>query len=295
MTDPELSVVVASVNGLPYLGACLDALAARAPTAEVIVADWTDAATRAEVRARWPDVHLLSFDEPQTIPELRAAGVFAATAPNVALLEDHCVVSERWAELHVSAHRDGHSVVGGPIRNAATGRVRDWAAFFCEYSAVMEPLPHGAVAALPGMNVSYDRRALAAVEDLLRAGRWETWLHPRLVASGFELHCEPEAVVDHDKDFELGEFLSQRYHYSRSYAGMRNVDLASGRWLYLAGTPLLPPLLYGRMAADVFRRGRHLGDFAAATPLILAYVTTWAVGEAVGYAAGGGRSLLRVR
>jgi hypothetical protein len=295
MSEPQLSVVVASVNGLPYLGRCLDAVASRAAGAEVVVADWSDEATRSEVRERWPRVRLLTFDEPRTIPELRAAGVFAATAPNVALIEDHCVVSEGWAERHVSAHRAGQAVVGGPIRNAATGRVRDWAAFFCEYSAVMEPMPAGPVPGLPGMNVSYDRRAIAAIEDLLRAGRWETWLHPRLEERGFELHCEPEAVVEHDKGFELGEFLTQRYHYSRSYAGMRNDDLGPRRWLYLAGTPLLVPLLYARMASAVCRRRRHRGVFLVATPLILAYVATWAFGEAVGYAFGGGRSLDRVR
>jgi hypothetical protein len=295
MSEPQLSVVVASVNGLPYLGRCLDAVASRAAGAEVVVADWSDEATRSEVRERWPRVRLLTFDEPRTIPELRAAGVFAATAPNVALIEDHCVVSEGWAERHVSAHRAGQAVVGGPIRNAATGRVRDWAAFFCEYSAVMEPMPAGPVPGLPGMNVSYDRRAIDAIEDLLRAGRWETWLHPRLEERGFELHCEPEAVVEHDKGFELGEFLTQRYHYSRSYAGMRNDDLGPRRWLYLAGTPLLVPLLYARMASAVCRRRRHRGVFLVATPLILAYVATWAFGEAVGYAFGGGRSLVRVR
>jgi GT2 family glycosyltransferase len=295
MSEPELSVVVASVNGLPYLARCLDAVASRAPRAEVVVADWSDEATRSQVRERWPRVRLLSFDEPRTIPELRAAGVFAATAPNVALIEDHCVVAEGWAELHVAAHRAGRPVVGGPVRNAATRRVRDWAAFFCEYSAVMEPMPAGPVTGLPGMNVSYDRRAIAAIEDLLRAGRWEMWLHPRLRERGFELYCEPAAIVEHDKGFELGEFLAQRYHYSRSYAGMRNGDLGPRRWLYLAGTPLLLPLLYARMAADVCRRRRHRGVFLAATPLILAYVATWAFGEAVGYAFGGGRSLDRVR
>ena len=46
MSAPELSVVVASVNGLPYLGRCLEALDAHAPEAEVVVADWTDEATR---------------------------------------------------------------------------------------------------------------------------------------------------------------------------------------------------------------------------------------------------------
>jgi hypothetical protein len=293
--EPALSVVIASVNGMPYLGRCLDALAERCPEAEVVVADWTDADTRAAVRKRWPSVKLLSFDEPMTIPELRAAGVYAAAAPVVALIEDHCLVAPAWAERLATGHETGHSVVGGPIRNVATTRIRDWAAFFCEYSAVMEPLPSGAVESLPGMNVSYDRRALEAIDDLLRAGRWETWLHPRLVERGFELWCEPDAVVEHDKDFDLGEFLSQRYHYSRSYAGMRNPELGGRRFLYALGTPVLVPLLYWRMARDVFARARHRQQFLLATPLALLYVSVWAFGEAAGYVFGGGRSLLKVR
>ncbi len=292
---PELSVVVASVNGMPYLGRCLDALAAHCDGAEVVVADWTDEETRAAVRERWPEVKLLSHDEPRTVPELRAEGVFAATAPVVALIEDHCLVTDRWAEHLLAGHRQGRSVVGGPVRNVVTGRLRDWAAFFCEYSAVMEPMPRGAVGHLAGMNVSYDRRALAAIDDLLREGRWENWLHARLLERGFELHCEPGAVIEHDKDFDLREFLSQRYHYSRSYAGMRNPTLGWKRVPFAAATPLLVPLLYWRMARSVFSRRRARREFLLATPLILAYVAVWALGEAVGYALGGGRSLLRVR
>jgi glycosyltransferase involved in cell wall biosynthesis len=293
--EPQLSVVIASVNGMPYLGRCLDALAEHCPEAEVIVADWTDEPTREAVRERWPSVRLLSYDEPRTVPELRADGVFAATAPVVALIEDHCLVTERWGERLLGGQSAGHSVVGGPVRNVVTERLRDWAAFFCEYSAVMEPMPRGPVGGLPGMNVSYDRRAIAAVEDLLREGRWENWLHGRLVDEGFELYCEPEAVIEHDKDFGLGEFFSQRYHYSRSYAGMRNPTLGWRRPLYAIGTPLLVPLLYWRMARNVFSRRRSRHEFLLASPLILAYVVVWAFGEAVGYALGGGRSLLRVR
>ena len=295
MTQPALSVVVASVNGMPYLGRCLDALAERCPEAEVVVADWTDEPTRAKVRQRWPQVRLLSFDEPMAIPELRAAGVFASSAPVVALIEDHCLVTSAWAGRLLAAHADGHAVAGGPIRNVATQRLRDWAAFFCEYSAVMEPMPRGQVGSLPGMNVSYGREALAAIEDLLREGRWENWLHPRLRQRGFDLWCEPEAVVEHDKDFDLREFLSQRYHYSRSYAGMRNPGLGRRRWLFALGTPLLLPLLYGRIARNVFSRGRDRMRFVLATPLVLLYVVVWAAGEAVGYTMGGGRSLLKVR
>ena len=35
------------------------------------------------------------------------------------------------------------------------------------------------------MNVSYDRRALEAIDDLLREGRWEGRLHARLRERGF--------------------------------------------------------------------------------------------------------------
>ena len=37
----------------------------------------------------------------------------------------------------------------------------------------MTPEQTGLVHDLPGMNVSYDRAALEAIDDLLREGRWE--------------------------------------------------------------------------------------------------------------------------
>jgi hypothetical protein len=295
MISPALSVVVASVNGLPYLADCLEALERNAPEAEVVVADWTDESTRQLVRERWPDVKLLSFDEPMTVPELRAAGIFTAQSPHVAVIEDHCDVLPGWAPGIVAAHDAGHPVVGGSIRNVSTRRLRDWAAFFCEYSAFMEPAPAGVVSGLPGMNVSYDRAALAAIEDLLRAGHWESWLHPRLQERGFELWCDAEVVLEHAKDFGFFEFVSQRYHYSRSYAGMRNKELGWKRWLYAVGSPLLVPLAYARMARNVRGRPGYRSAFRRATPLILLYTVVWAVGEAIGYVFGGGRSILKVR
>ena len=295
MTEPRLSVVVASVNGFPYLGDCLDALTNTASWAEIIVADSTDEATRARVRESWPAARLLSFDTPTTIPELRAAGIAAATAPHIALIEDHCVVRPGWAELIVRQHDEGHAVVGGPIHNAVDDRVRDWAAFFCEYSAYLEPGPSGPAPGLPGMNVSYDRTAIAAIADLLADGRWETWLHARLLERGFELWADPALVIDHAKDFDLREFLSQRYHYSRSYAGMRNPDLGWKRALYVLASPLLPPLLYARIAGNVLHAGGRALTLVAATPLVFLYLAVWTYGEAVGYTFGGGHSLLEVR
>jgi glycosyltransferase involved in cell wall biosynthesis len=292
---PELSVVVASVNGLPYIGECLDSLAGARPAVEVIVADSTDEQTRVRLREGWPWVTLLTFDEQQTIPELRAAGVFASAAPYVALIEDHCLVPNQWVRRVVADHQAGHPVVGGPVRNVVTKRLRDWAAFFCEYSEHMEPVPSGDVPTLTGVNVSYDRAAIAAIEDLLLEGRWETYLHPRLVESGFHLFSDPELVIEHAKDFGFREFASQRWHYSRSYAGMRNADLGSKRALYALGSPLLVPLVSSRIVRNVWRRRQHRRELLLAVPLVVVYVTIWAAGEAFGYVFGGGRSLLKVR
>jgi hypothetical protein len=286
---------VASVNGFPYLGECLDALVSRCPEAEVIVADWTDEATRRRVRERWPSVRLLSFEEPMAVPELRAAGIAAARAPYVALIEDHCVVHEGWSRRIVEVHRSGHPVVGGPVHNGAIERIRDWAAFLCEYSDFIEPTPPGEVDDLPGMNVSYDRAAISAMEDLLREGRWEFWLHPRLHERGFVFYSDPAIALDHVKDFGVREFISQRYHYSRSHAGTRNAALGWKRLVYFFGSPALVPFFYRRIAGNVIRAGRHRRELALASPLILLYLGVWAAGEAVGYALGGGRSLLKVR
>lgn len=295
MSAPELSVVVASVNGQPYLERCLEALAARAPQAEVVLADWTDEPTRAMVRERFPEVRMLPFDEPTTIPELRAAGLAAARAPYVAVIEDHCLVTEGWADAVLRAHRAGHAVLGGEIRNAVRDRVRDWAAFYCEYSEHMDPLPSGPTHSVPGMNVSYDRAAIAAMQPLLDEGRWETFLHPHLEREGFAFHIAEGMILLHDKDFSFSHFASQRWHYSRSHAGMRNPALGWRRVVYAGGSPLIVPLMYRRLKANVDRKPRHRRRFAEALPLILVYLSIWAAGEAYGYVFGGGRSLLRVR
>jgi GT2 family glycosyltransferase len=290
---PPLSVVVASVNGFPYLGECLDSLRDHCPGAEIVVADCTDARTRQGIRDGWPAVRLIGFDTPTSIPALRAAGIAASTAPYVALIEDHCVVGPGWAKAILAAHAAGYSVVGGPIRNGAT-RLRDWAAFLFEYSAYMEPQAAGPVSDLPGMNVSYDRRALAEIADLLAAAKWEGWLHARLLERGFAFYATPEATLDHVKDFGIREFLGQRFHYARAYAAMRNDDLGWKRAAYTMTSPAIVPLVYARIARNVSRRG-HARDFLLATPLLAVYLMATAVGEGVGYATGGGSSLLRVK
>jgi hypothetical protein len=238
-------------------------------------------------------VKLLAFETPTSIPALRAAGIAASAAPCVALIEDHCVVGSEWADGILRGHRAGYSVVGGPVRNGAL-RVRDWAAFLFEYSAYMGPLEPGEITELPGMNVSYDRCAIDAIADLLREAKWEGWLHARLRDRGFKFYTSPDATLGHVKDFGIGEFLAQRFHYARAYAAMRNPDLGWKRFVYASAAPAIVPLIYARIAGNVRRWGKAR-EFVLSTPLLVGYLISTAVGEGFGYAFGGGRSLLRVR
>src|SRR5262249_16642349 len=264
------------------------------PRAGILHTNCTAAAARERLRRRWPQAQVIGFDEPTSVPALRAAGVFAATAPVVAVIEDHCVVRNGWDRELLSAHRAGKSVVGGPIRNGST-RIRDWAGFLFEYSRYMEPVERGPVADLPGMNVSYDRKAIEVIGDLLRQGKWEGWLHARLRSRGFELFLDDDAVIHHVKDFGFREFAAQRFHYARAYAGLRNADLGRRRFAYALGAPVIAPLLYFRIARNVFGRRRHRREFVLATPLLFVYTSITAVGEGIGFLFGGGRSLLRVK
>jgi glycosyltransferase involved in cell wall biosynthesis len=294
---PQLSVIIASVNGAYYLDTCLAALSRQRGNiqAEIIVADCCGSITQELVARKYPHVQLLSFPQRLTIPELRAIGIAQSTGELVTITEDHCVPPDDWLERIIAAHRVPFVAIGGAVENAATERLVDWAVFLCEYYRHVCPVPAGVTRDIPGPNVTYKREALAHLKDLLAEGRWESFLHARLEERGFELYSDPSIVIYHRKFFGLGEFISQRYHYGRSFAGMRVEGAAMWRRAMLAlSSPLLPPLLIGRIASHLFRRRRHRLIFVQAFPLLALFMLSWTIGELIGYVAGPGDSLIKV-
>jgi glycosyltransferase involved in cell wall biosynthesis len=296
---PSISVVIPSLGGLDSLDACLDALAQQtlSSEAEVIVVDCGVAGIEDLVHSRYPQTKLLSFTEPKSIPEMRALGLKHSQGAIVTITEDHCVPESHWFERILSAHKARHGVIGGAVENdPSITRLVDWAVFFCEYVRYMNPVADGEVTDLPGNNVSYRREFLAHVSDLLEGGNsWEGDLHARLRERGVILYSDPSIVVYHKKEFALRYFLSQRYHYSRSYTGMRT-QAAPGpmRFIRAALCCVLPPILTLRIARWVFGKKRHVGMLFLTLPLILLFTIVWAWGELIGHLFGPGDSLSRV-
>lgn len=292
---PDLSVVVASVNGWDVLGPTLEALDAQPgrDRIEVIVVDALGGEARERLRARRPRVELIESDR-RPIPRLRHLGVCRARGRIVAILEDHGRVAPVWAASVLEAHRGPWGAVGGVVENGRSGLV-NWAAFFCEYTPYMAPVVEGEAADLPGNNIAYKRPHLMRHAHVLACGKWESWINDRLRADGIALASTNAMVVHHIKPFRLGDFLVQRYHFARSYAGMRRVDQSPTRRLvYGFGSPALPALLMARITRTVVQKRRHLGRFALASPLVALFLTVGALGEMIGYLFGPGSSLEKV-
>jgi glycosyltransferase involved in cell wall biosynthesis len=296
---PEISVVIASVNGLPYPLACLEALSNQdgGVSCEVILADCTGPGTVEVVRERFPDVKVLAFDEQKSVPWLRSAGIQAARASLVAVTEDHCVPRPDWLVRLVDAvERTGWAAVGGGVENESTERLVDWAVYFCEYSGLMSPVPEGPTASIPGMNVVYDMDRLAPVREVFGEGLWENFLHDRLLAAGYVIGLDPSIVVGHKKHFTVRMFLAERFHYSRAFGGWRVKGAGILRRLgWAALTPLLPALIVYRVTRNVVIRRRHVGWFLKGLPLVLLFSATWTIGEFLGYLTGPGDSLVKIR
>jgi GT2 family glycosyltransferase len=298
-SDPVVSVVIASVNGLPYPLSCLQALQTQETDIpiEVLVADCTGPSTVAAIRERFPSTRILTFDTPTSVPALRAAGIAVARGRLVAVTEDHCVPRPDWIQRIVEVHeRTGWAAVGGGVVNGSTERTVDWAVYFCEYGHMMSPVPAGPSEVIPGMNVAYDFDQLEAMRDVFAEGMWENFLHDRLRAAGYTMGLDPSIVVAHDKYFTVPMFLFERYHLSRAFAGGRVAGSSLPvRLAWAAASTALPGLLVLRAVRNVWRRRAYRRRFLLAFPLVVLFSVAWSIGEFVGYLTGPGDSLVKIR
>lgn len=297
MPEPALSVVVPSVNGWGDLEGCLAALdSERAATPlEVLVPERCGEPVRARVAKHFPWVQVIPVPDTTTIPKMRALAFAAARAPSVAVIEDHVLVGGGWAHSLLLA-RQSAQVVGGGIVNAATERLVDWAAFLCEYSHMLPPLPTGSTDWITGNNTVYDRNLLVRMAPVIAEGRWEDHLHTAIRAAGIDLIMRPDIVVAHKKHYTVGEYFTQRFLYARGYAGMRVAAAGRGRRI-LFGTAAvaLPAVLLGRTAMRLLRKGVARDLVWRCLPLLALFVTSWGAGEVIGYWFGPGGSLAKVR
>jgi hypothetical protein len=218
----------------------------------------------------------------------RAAAVRQASAPIVALAEDHSFPEPDWAEALASAHRQPWAAVGPVLKNANPSSLTSWANLLIEYAPFLHPAQAGEVEHLPGHNSSYKRHVLAQYGDDLEAMlEAESTLHWDLRARGHSLYLEPAAQVRHLNFSRPLSWLGLRFHGGRSFAASRSRSWpAWRRAAYACGAPLIPWVRLWRILRELQRPGRPRHLLPAVLPLLVLALVVDGSGEMASYAFG---------
>jgi hypothetical protein len=277
----------------------LNALRSQGLLHEVIIADRLNDGVSELIRTLYPEARLLPCSARMSIPELRTLALDQAQGAFAVVTEDHCVPPKDWLVGVLRAFGDapaGTLAVGGSVENGVCESALDWATFLCEYSAFVGPLHRGRAASLPGMNVAYRRSALADLDRaILTRDFWETTVHPLLAKRGAGLYQSDKITILHKKKFSFRLFASQRYLYSRYYAGRRfGRDQTAARWAMCGLSVALPPVLLFRMTRNLLAKRRLHFEFIRALPLLIVFVLISTCGEIAGYIFGSGDALSRI-
>ena len=300
---PDFSVLIGRVSteDTGRIFETLEALRGQhgAQTYEVIIADRRDDELSHRIERDYPEATLIRRPPGTSLPALRAAALERAAGRYVAVTEDHCVPAPDWLEALAGAFRaapPGTAAVGGCVENGACDTPLDWATFLCEYSGFLSPVAEGPTAALPGMNIAYERAALRDIDRaLLDGGFWETTVHPALLRSGRTLYSSNGIRLAHCKKFSFGLFVRQRYLYSRYFAGRRFAPRQRARRAAaLAASPVLPLVLLFRVLRHLRAKRRLGGELVSCLPYLVPFLAVWAWGEMAGYALGPGDALARI-
>jgi len=257
------------------------------------------APARAELELGEPlDVAKVTVVEAGTVGSIgraNALGIRRATAPIVALAEDHSFPDPDWAEHLIRAHAGPWTAVGPAVRNANPRTAVSWADLFIGYGPWLEPVPAGEVEFLPGHNTSYRRETLLALGDRLDPMmETETLLHWELRAAGHRLYLEPAARIAHTNFSRWSSWVPAQYHNGRAFAGARRAGMTLWKRAgYVVGAPLIPLVRLARLARTA--RGVTLRRrFVRCFPALVIGLGIDGLGQLVGYALGPGSSPRRL-
>lgn len=217
-----------------------------------------------------------------SLASARAAGVRAAHAPLVALVETHCFPEPGWARMLVERWREGWPAIG-PAIDIENPSASSWASLILDYGPFLDA-DSGPRRYVPGHNSAYDREQLLENGVELEAAlENETLFHWRLAAEGRPAYLDGRVRVRHMNVTQSGAAARQWFHHSRLFAARRAAGWpAAHRALYVAGSPLLTVLFAARTLGDASRLGR-LSEVVRAAPLVVACVAGRTAGELTGY------------
>ena len=218
---------------------------------------------------------------------LRGAGIGAARAELIAVIEDHTLPAPDWCRRIIAAHRSPagrpFAAIGGVVEKALPDGAVGWAMFLHDYGRYMPPLPAAEARSLTSCNVSYKRDAIERVRDAWGDAFRETDVHWALLARGERLWLDPSIVVRQRRRIAAGRAVREWFAYGREFGTARaRTEGRIAGLTRIAAAPALPALFAWRARAHLRRAPEHRGAFARAFPALLLLGAAWAAGEVAG-------------
>ncbi len=280
-------MVVATTHGGPTVHECLARLARQAEgrRVEIIV---VDGSTDASVRIGSDDsshIRLVNANPDWLVPQLWSLGIQEARGPIVALTIGQCLPDANWIEsiLRAAAADDRCAGFGGSIDGPHQGRWRDWAMYFSRYSAYLPPVGNTLTAEIAGDNAAYRMTALNDCAEA-RSGFWENLIHHHLRSRGWTLRLATDMRVQLGPCPSAWRFCRERYRHGRHFASTRPGTAGPARLIRMVTAPALAPFLILRIGRRVASHRRDwLLTYLLTLPWLVAFMTSWSLGEAVGY------------
>jgi hypothetical protein len=284
-TDP-LTIVVAMTDPAPP--AFAEHLARFAEEAgelgEVYVVDSSGTLSVEWLARRYANVRVLHRPIGRLAPQLWRDGLIRSEAPLVAFTTAQMRLSEGWRVAMVDRLIETNaSGVGGPIEPGSTLTTTDRAVALLRYSSYFPPMPSSIPPEPPGDNALYRRDRLCAVESSWKQGFWEVEVHQALRKRGETLAMADRAVATYEGGTRLFVMSRQRVRHAKHYGASRSRGSSTAaRMVRVAASPLVPPLLCGRIVRNLRGRGLRLVPWITSLPRLLLLASAWAVGEAIG-------------
>lgn len=293
---PALSMIIATADTYQSIRATIRHLRAQSVVSQielVIVAPSASAVNLAhDELTEFFRYVVVEAGPMRSVGSANALGVRHATAPVIALGEDHAFPAAGWAEALIEAHRRPCAAVGPVIRNANPKTRLSCADLLIGYAPWIDPARGGSVDHLPGHNSSYKRDVLlaygAALESMLEA---ETVLHWDLRSKGHQLYLEPAAKVAHTNFAVLVPFLQVHFYGGRAFATARAQNNHWGllkRLLFSIASPVIPAVRLSRIVRHNRQQGRSHAFVLRVLPQLLAGLAADGTGQMLGYALGAG-------
>ena len=294
---PELSVVVLTPDTFETIRKTINCLSLQTAKdrMEIVIVVPSSRELNLDVSALQPfEQHrIVEVGRIDSIGSAYAAGVRNASAPVVALSEEHCFPQKGWAEALLLAHRGPWAAVGPVVRNANPNSLVSWADLYIGYGAWLEPAQEGTVNHLPGHNSSYKRDLLleygSALEAMMEA---ETILHWDLGKKGHQLYLQPAATTHHTNFERIFTFFAAQFYNGRQFAASRAQNEAWSfpkKIFYSAASPLIPFVRFWRVLKN-HRAGQKGEPFVRALPALLGGLMVDGAGQLIGFTFGQGHA-----